>query len=248
VKSQDLPAAVRNIQPWVDGGTELLVVVNGVPWWLLSTMGNWGVDPVVRSVDPAGDLLDWLPPARVMAGVAHFSSAIDAPGRVTHVSGAEILIGDPAGGVSERVRRWVGPLRSGGFHAQPTADIRQAVWEKLLGNVNLNPVSALTFATVAEILASPEVRRLCVAMFDEAAAVGAALDIKSAMTADERFAIAARLGDFRTSMLHDAARGRPLELDAIVGAVRELAWRVGVLCPSLDLVYGLLSLRRFGGR
>jgi 2-dehydropantoate 2-reductase len=243
VKGQDLPAVVQGLRQWIDDGVDLLVVANSVPWWLLPTVDGFAGDPVVRSVDPGGDVLRRLPPERVMAGVAHFSSAIDGPGRVVHVSGTELLVGEPVGGVSERVRRWTLALSAGPVHLTSVEDIRQAMWEKLLGNINLNPVSALTSATVEEILGCPEVRQLCVAMFDEAAAVGAALGIKTAMTAGQRFEIAARLGAFRTSMLQDAARGRPLELEAIVGAMRELARRTGVPCPSLDAVYGLLSLR-----
>lgn len=243
VKSQDLLPAARSIRPWIDHGAELLVVVNGVPWWLPSTVGGAGDDPVLRSVDPGGELLRLIPAERVMAGVAHFSSVVDAPGQVTRTSGTGLLVGDPLGGISARVARCVRALAEGPIRAEAGDDIRRDVWEKLLGNVNLNPVSALTGATVLEILDDPEAHRICVAMFDEAKAAGAALGIETAMTAGERLHIARRLGAFRTSMLQDAERGTPLELDAIVGAVRELARRAGVPTPSLDAVQGLLALR-----
>jgi 2-dehydropantoate 2-reductase len=184
-----------------------------------------------------------------MSGVAHFSSAVEGPGQVTHLSGNRLIIGDPkggidpTGGISDRVHRCAAALSAGPVRPEPSADIRRDIWEKLLGNVNLNPVSALTGATVLDILDDPDARQVCAAMFDETAAVGAALGIKSAMTADERLDIARELGGFRTSMLQDADRGRPLELDAIVGAVRELARRTGVPSPSLDAVHGLLALR-----
>ncbi|WP_030660445.1 ketopantoate reductase family protein [Streptomyces cellulosae] len=250
VKSGHLPSAARSIRPWTDRGVEVLVVANGVPWWLPSTVRSAGGEPVLRSVDAEGELLRLLPAERVMSGVAHFSSSVDGPGRVTHVSGAGLVVGEPTGGISDRVTRCVTALSAGHLSPEPDADIRRAIWEKLLGNVNLNPVSALTGAGVLEILDDPAVRRLCVAMFDETAAVGAALGIETSMTADERLAIARRLGAFRTSMLRDADRGRPLELDAIVGAVRELARRTGVPSPSLDAVHALLALRenvRHGG-
>jgi 2-dehydropantoate 2-reductase len=243
VKSQHLLSAARSIRTWIERGTDVLVVANGVPWWLPSTVEDAGGDSVLRSVDPDGELLALLPAERVMAGVAHFSSVVDGSGEVTHVSGDRLIIGDPTGGISDRVTRCAAALSAGPLHPEPSADIRRDIWEKLLGNVNLNPVSALTGATVLDILDDPDVRQVCAAMFEETAAVGAALGIKSAMTAAERLDIARRLGAFRTSMLQDADRGRPLELDALVGAVRELARRTGIPSPSLDAVHGLLALR-----
>ncbi|WP_329237812.1 2-dehydropantoate 2-reductase [Streptomyces canus] len=243
VKSQYLLPAARGIRTWVEHGTDVLVVANGVPWWLPSTAERAGEDAVLRSVDPDGELLRLLPAERVMSGVAHFSSAVDGPGLVTHLSGDRLIIGDPQGGISARVHRCAAVLSAGPVRPEPSTDIRRDIWEKLLGNVNLNPVSALTGATVLDILDDPDVRQVCAAMFDETAAVGRALGIESAMTADERLDIARKLGAFRTSMLQDADRGRPLELDAIVGAVRELARRTGVPSPSLDAVHGLLALR-----
>ncbi|MFJ5265181.1 ketopantoate reductase family protein [Streptomyces sp. NPDC088387] len=242
VKSQDQAAALATVRPWIEAGADVLVVANGVPWWLLATVGDVP-EQVIHSVDPDGALLELLPPARVMAGVAHFSSSVPAPGEVTHTSGDLLIVGDPLGGTSHRVERCAKALESGPVRARASADIRTAVWEKLLGNVNLNPISALTGATVIDILDDPDVRGLCAAVFTEAAGVGARLGIDTAMSADERLDIARRLGAFRTSMLQDADRGRRLETDAILGAVRELARRTGVPSPAMDAVGGLLALR-----
>lgn len=243
VKSAHLLPAARSLRTWIEQDVDVLVVANGVPWWLPSTVEGIGGDPVLRSVDPEGELLHLLPPERVMSGVAHFSSVVDGPGRVTHNSGTRLIVGDPTGGVSDRVTRCATALAAGPIHPETSTDVRRDIWEKLLGNVNLNPVSALTGATVLDILDAPDVRQVCAAMFDETAAVGTALGIESAITADERLDIARKLGAFRTSMLQDADRGRPLELDAVIGAVRELARRTGVPSPTLDAVHGLLALR-----
>jgi len=246
VKSPDLPEAAERIQGWLDHGVDLLVVANGVPWWLPSitdaALGSGG-DPVFHTVDPAGTLLRLLPATRVMAGVAHFASSVDAPGQVTHTRGDGLIIGDPLGGVSDRVRRCAEALNAGPIRPRISTDIRVDIWAKLLGNVNLNPVSALTGATVLQILDDPMARSICIDMFTEAQAVGAALGIATTMSADERLDVARALGDFRTSMLQDSDRGRRLELDAVLGAVRDLARRTGVPCPAIDSVYGLLALR-----
>ncbi|MET8824382.1 2-dehydropantoate 2-reductase [Streptomyces sp. NPDC004610] len=243
VKSQDLTGAVASVLPWITAGTDLLVVANGVPWWLLATVEDAPGDQVIRSVDPRGELLALLPPSRVLAGVAHFSSSVPAPGEVTHTGGDLLILGEPLGGTSERAERYAKALSHGPVRAELSMDIRTALWEKLLGNVNLNPVSALTGATVIDILDTPAVRNLCATIFTEAAEVGSRLGIPTAMTAEERLDVARRLGAFRTSMLQDSDRGRRLETDAILGAVRELARRTGVLSPGMDAVDGLLSLR-----
>jgi 2-dehydropantoate 2-reductase len=242
VKSQDQRAAAEAVRPWIAAGVDLLVVANGVPWWLLATVDGVG-DPVIRSVDPDGALLDLLPPDRVLAGVAHFSSTVPAPGNVAHVSGGLLIVGEALGGPSDRVERCAKALSAGPVRAEASTDIRTAIWEKLLGNVNLNPISALTGATVLDILDSPELRQLCADMFTEASGVGAELGIATAMSAQERLDIARQLGAFRTSMLQDSDRGRRLETSAILGAVRELARRTGVPSPAMDVVDGLLSLR-----
>ncbi|MEU0948553.1 2-dehydropantoate 2-reductase [Streptomyces canus] len=242
VKGQDLSAAVASIRPWIVAGADVLVVANGVPWWLLATVSA-AHEQVIRAVDPDGSLLDVLPPSRVMAGVAHFSSSVQEAGHVTHSSGDRLIVGDPLGGRSVRVDRVAEALHAGPVRAEVSTDIRTAIWDKLLGNVNLNPVSALTGGTVLEVLEHPVLRRLCADMFTEAAEVGAKLGIETTMSADERLEVAGRLGNFRTSMLQDSDRGRPLETDAILGAVRELAQRAGVPTPCLDTVEGLLSMR-----
>ncbi|MFE2040320.1 2-dehydropantoate 2-reductase [Streptomyces sp. NPDC059477] len=243
VKTQDLPGAVASVLPWIAAGADLLVVANGVPWWLLATVEDAPGDQVIRAVDPEGQLLELLPPSRVLAGVAHFSSSVPAPGEVAHTGGDLLILGEPLGGSSERAEKYAKALSQGPVRAELNTDIRTAIWEKLLGNVNLNPVSALTEATVIDILDTPAVRDLCATIFTEAAEVGARLGVPTAMTAEERLDVARRLGAFRTSMLQDSDRGRRLETDAILGAVRELARRTGVPSPGMDAVDGLLSLR-----
>jgi 2-dehydropantoate 2-reductase len=59
---------------------------------------------------------------------------------------------------------------------------------------------------------------------------------------DERHAVTRKLGAFKTSMLQDAEAGRAIELDSIVGAVREIGQRLGVATPSIDALLGLTRL------
>jgi 2-dehydropantoate 2-reductase len=76
----------------------------------------------------------------------------------------------------------------------------------------------------------------------EAAAVGARIGCPIAQSPEDRHAVTAKLGAVKTSMLQDVEAGRAIELDAIVGAVREIAQRVGVVTPNIDALLGLARL------
>jgi len=106
----------------------------------------------------------------------------------------------------------------------------------------MNPVTAITGATGDRVLADPLVRAFNSACMEEAAAIGRRIGCAIAQSPEDRHAITARLGAFRTSMLQDVEAGRPLELDAIVGAVHEIGERVGVPAPNVATLLGLTRL------
>src|SRR3546814_3224278 len=113
-------------------------------------------------------------------------------------------------------------LWEAGFEANQSADIRRDIWYKLWGNLTLNPVSAITGATLAQILSEPGVRTFCCGAMQEAAAIGSAIGCPIDEEPEARLAMAERLGAFRTSMLQDDEAGRPIEMDAIVSVVQEI--------------------------
>jgi 2-dehydropantoate 2-reductase len=76
----------------------------------------------------------------------------------------------------------------------------------------------------------------------EAQAVGARIGLAIPGTPDERHDVTRKLGAMRTSMLQDADAGKPLELDALVGAVREIAQHLGMATPGIDALFGLARL------
>jgi 2-dehydropantoate 2-reductase len=105
-----------------------------------------------------------------------------------------------------------------------------------------NPISALTLATADRILASPETRAFMLRCMAEAAAVGAAIGCPIEESGEQRIAITATLGAFKTSMLQDVEAGGPIELDALLGAPLEIAARVGIDTPNLAALHGLARL------
>jgi 2-dehydropantoate 2-reductase len=153
------------------------------------------------------------------------------------------VLGAPDGLASARLEAIAGALRGGGFEIDVTERIREAVWMKLWGNISLNSVSALTLARVGEMASNPGTRRVMTLIMEEMKRVAAALGVRLEMDIGQRLTHAARLGDFKTSMLQDLEADRPLEIDALVGAVTELGRRLDVPTPTIDVVEALLRVR-----
>jgi 2-dehydropantoate 2-reductase len=156
--------------------------------------------------------------------------------------GQGLIVGEPRGGQSERVGEVAELLSHAGFDVTRSADIRHDIWYKLWGNMTMNPVTAITGATGDRVLADPLVRAFNSACMEEAAAVGRRIGCAIAQTPEDRHAITTKLGAFRTSMLQDVEAGRPLELDAIVGAVHEIGERLQVPAPNIAALFGLARL------
>ena len=240
VKAPALADAVRLLPPLLGPGTAVLPFMNGVPWWF--GRGTELGDEPLRSIDPDGVVAAAIDFDRVLGGVVHSSCSVPEPGVVQHVMGNGLIVGEPAGGTSPRAEA-VGELLSGaGFDAVVSADVRYDIWYKLWGNMTMNPVSALTGATADRILGDPLVRAFNSAAMREAAEIGRRLGCDIQQTPEDRHKVTAKLGAFKTSMLQDAEAGRPLELDALVGAVHEIGERLGVPTPYIGALLGLTRL------
>ena len=159
-----------------------------------------------------------------------------------HKMGQGLIVGEPQGGQSQRVQRIVNLLLAAGFDATQSANIRHDIWYKLWGNLTMNPVSAITGATIDRVLADPLVRGFCSAAMEEASQIGAQVGCAIDQSPEDRHAITAKLGAFRSSMLQDVEAGRAIELDSIVAVVRELGHHLGMSTPNIDALFGLTRL------
>jgi 2-dehydropantoate 2-reductase len=164
------------------------------------------------------------------------------PGLVDHKFGQGLIVGEAIGGLSDRVAVLAKLLSGAGFDTTVSPDVRQDIWYKLWGNMTMNPVSAMTGATVDRILGDPLVREFCSSAMREAAAVGAAMGCSIDQAPDDRHDVTAKLGAFKTSMLQDVEAGRQIELDAIVSSVHEIAGRLRVPVPNIGALLGLTRL------
>ncbi len=174
--------------------------------------------------------------------IAYPAAQVVEPGVVEHLEGNRFTVGEPDGSKSERVQAISSMLVKAGLKAPVQLRIRNEIWLKLLGNATLNPVSALTRASLADMVTSPITRDLVRTLMEEVDAVATALGVEVPLTIEKRMAGAAATGQHKTSMLQDLEAGRPLEVDALVGAVVELAGGAGVPVPSLSVVYRLVKL------
>jgi 2-dehydropantoate 2-reductase len=244
VKAPSLPGVAARIAPLIGPETMVLTAMNGVPWWFFE--GGFGgalAGTRLGAVDPGGAVARAIPARHVIGGVVHASFSLAAPGVVRHHFGNGLLLGELSGEATPRVERLAALLTEGGIEARVSPRIQRDVWFKLWGNMTVNPISALTGATTDLMLNDDLVRGFISSVMLEAAEIGAHLGLAIAESPEDRHAVTRRLGAFKTSMLQDVEAGRPVELDALVAAVRELGGLVGVKTPFTDALFGLARLQ-----
>jgi 2-dehydropantoate 2-reductase len=205
---------------------------NVIPFWYFA-------DRTLESVDPGGAIRAAIPREQIVGAVIHTSGEILAPGTIRQSGGRSFILGSPDFIHSERAENVSALLRAAGMDAPAVPDLRPAVWQKLLGNVALNPVSALTRMTIKPMLDDPSTRSLITRLMEETLRVAAAAGVQLDISVEERISFAARLADVKTSMLQDLEAGRSLELEPIVGAVIEIAEMFDVPVPVVRTIYAL---------
>jgi len=215
---------------------------NGIPWWYFQTHGGELDGLRLERVDPGGVIASSIEARRVVGSLAYFATDIVEPGVIRHTEGNKISFGEPDGTKSDRLRRMVEPLIAAGFRCPITPRFRHEIWVKLLGNVAFNPISALTGATLEQLARHADVSRVIRDIMTETEAVAARLGIELSISIDQRMAGAEKVGPHKSSMLQDLEAGRPLELEAVVGAVVELGERLGVAMPVTQTVYACAKM------
>jgi 2-dehydropantoate 2-reductase len=243
LKAHSLPGAAPRIARMMGPDTALVTGINGVPYWYFHGLDSPYRDRPVESVDPGGRLWDLLPPSRCIGCVVYPAAEITAPGIITHTYGDRFTLGEPDGSRGPRVEALSQALIGAGLKAPVRPRIRDEIWVKLWGNLAFNPVSALTGAMLDQITTRPDLRALCRAMMAEAQVVAEALGARFGVSLDKRIDGAAEVGSHKTSMLQDLERGRPMEIDALLGAVLELGRITGHAMPVCDTVLALVRER-----
>jgi 2-dehydropantoate 2-reductase len=243
VKGPSLVAVSAVIGPLLGPHTTVLTAMNGVPWWFFHGFGADCRDMALRSVDPEGKIEAALPARSIVGCVVHASCSTPQPGLVQHHGGQRLIVGEPSGTPMPRTKAIAEELGAAGFDVEVSPCIQRDIWYKLWGNMTMNPVSALTGATLDRVLDDDLVNGFCLAVMREAAAIGAKIGCPIAQSGEDRNAVTRRLGAVKTSMLQDVELHRPVEIDVLLSAVREIGQRVEVATPALDALLGLARLQ-----
>jgi 2-dehydropantoate 2-reductase len=248
LKAHGLPGAAPQIARMMGPETALVTGINGVPYWYFHGLESGGHDSVFRdrvveSVDPGGIVSRILPASQAIGCVVYPAAEVAEPGVIEHTYGDRFTLGEPDGTRSARIEALSAALIAAGFKAPIRPRIRDEIWVKLWGNMAFNPISALTGATILRITQEPGLRHLTRALMVEGRETAEALGVKFSIDVERRIEGAAEVGEHKTSMLQDLERGRPMEIDALLGAVVELGELVERPMPTARMVLALVRER-----
>lgn len=243
LKAHQLGPAAEAMQALLGDDTAVVTAMNGIPFWYFYGTEGPLKDRQVETVDPGGLAWSRIGPERVIGCVVYTAAEVVEPGVVQHESGDRYTLGEPDGSKSERASRLSKAMIAAGLKSPLKTRIRDEIWFKLWGNSSFNPVSTLTHATLDVLAGDPGTRPIIGAIMEETKAVGEKLGVKFLMSVEKRLDTGAAVGAHKTSMLQDLERGRPLELDALVTSVQELARLTDTPTPTLDMVLALAKQR-----
>jgi 2-dehydropantoate 2-reductase len=236
LKGPALPAVAPTLAPLIGAETVVVPAMNGVPWWFMLRQQP---PMTLQSVDPQGRIAAAIDYERVIGSVVHASASSARPGVVTHKAGNGLILGEPDGSPSARLDAVADVFEQADFDVTRSTSIRRDIWYKLWGNLTMNPISALTGATCDRILDDPLVRDFVLACMAEAQSIGDRIGCRIEESGADRILVTRKLGAFKTSMLQDAEAGRPLEIDQLLSAPREIAQALAIATPNLDSLLGL---------
>jgi 2-dehydropantoate 2-reductase len=242
VKAHQVGDLLPDLRQLFGPQTMVVTLINGVPWWYFHRLAGPYEGRSLQSLDPDGRIAAHIEPERLIGGVVYPASELVAPGVVKLIEGNRFSLGELDGSRSERVEALSKVMMKAGFKSPVSRDIRSEIWVKLWGNLTFNPLSALTHATLQDICRYPATRELAARMMGEAKAVAEKLGVTFKISLEQRIAGAEAVGAHKTSMLQDVEHGRALELQALVGAVVELARITGTPTPSIDAIHAATSL------
>jgi len=242
VKAHSLTQLAPQLKPLLREHTTVVSTENGIPWWYFQLGAGEFANLHIEHVDPGGVIGRAIDPRSVVGSLVYLATEVIEPGVVRHIEGNRVSLGEPDGSKSERTRAIAAALIKAGIKCPVTARIRNEMWVKILGNVAFNPISALTRSTIIQMVRDPEVSVLVRSIMQETEAVANKLGVELPISIEQRIAGAEKVGEHKTSMLQDLEAGRPLELEAVVGAVLEIAERLEVPTPNIRAVYACTSL------
>lgn len=241
VKAHQLAAAASQAAPLLGPETIVVAAQNGIPWWYCHGLDGRLRDATLTAVDPGGRIRAALGAERVVGAVINGSCALLEPGVIDHhQTDRSLTIGEPAGPPSVRCRRLAEAFAGTDIEVPIVENIRHALWSKLLSNIGISMICVLTRSPLGPVNGDPRCFALARAIMRETGAVAAAAGVDLAAAVEARIAGGPVSLVHKPSTLQDFEAGRPMEIDAICGAVLEIARLVGQPTPVIDHLYALL--------
>ena len=220
--------------------TTIISFVNGIPYWYFYELDGKFKNYKIKSIDPNENLYEIIPPEKIIGTVVYPSCEISSPGVIKLIEGNRFSIGEINGEKTERILILNKILSNAGFKAPIKSNIRSEIWYKLWGNLAFNPISAITGFTLKQIYEDKYLMKIIIKMMKEAEIIANELNIKFIFSIEKRIQSISNI-DHKTSMLQDFEKNRPIELEAILGSIKELGTLTKTSCPTIDTIYNLLK-------
>jgi 2-dehydropantoate 2-reductase len=243
LKAYAIGDMLPRIAPIVREHTAVIPAINGLPWWYFARIGGAREGERVECLDRDGSMVRALDAKHIIGCVIHGAGEVVAPAIVQHTSSRLFILGELDGQMTPRLEAIGRALTKGGLEPKLTPRIRNEIWMKLIGNLSYNPLAALTLSRMNEINQDEALLDTIRILMQESMAVSEAYGEPVRLSIEGRIAIARTIGNSKISMHQDLERGRPMEIDAIIGSVAELARKAGIATPMIDAFHALIKAR-----
>lgn len=244
LKMYQIKTVLDSLHHLLNPNTVLLATQNGIPWWYFQEFSGPEEfkNRTVESADPGGVLKTSIDAKTLISTVVYPAAFVASPGVIKHVEGIRFPVGELSGQTTARIKWVSNMLTDAGFKSPILSDLRAELWLKLWGTVAVNPLSALTHATLDVLCTVPAGRTVVVRVMTEVERVANRLGSKMRLPIERRVNGAAKVGRHKTSMLQDVEAGKKMEIETIIGSVVELARLCGEQTPCIDTIDGTIRM------
>ncbi len=174
LKAPGVAALATGLQPLLDDDTPVIFAQNGIPWWYdIGLAKNHPPPPDLGFLDAGGQLRAAITRERIIGGVIFSSNEIITPGVVANLSPDRnmLLIGECDDRQSARIERLRAALNGASIQSPQVANIREAIWSKLLTNMSMSVLCLLTGQTARAVRDDPALEGVIPRLLDEANAI-----------------------------------------------------------------------------
>lgn len=243
VKATALPGVAEGLRPLVGPGTRVLFTQNGIPWWYpIGLQTSPHPLPPLDFFRLSESFLAAIPAERILAGLIYSANEVREPGVVHNGSPGSnrIDLGAILPGGADDAEPYREVLRSAGLTSVPVADIRRAIWKKLLFNISGSLIAFVTGNRSSVVRYDPALGQVYCKLVREGLAIAAAYGYRL----DEELVpedMRQKTLDHKPSILQDYEKGRPMEVAEIVLAPVEFARSAGLEIPVLETIAAIVA-------